>query len=92
MGSTMAFAGETATAALRDHAAKADIEKAIRQPIAITIPNASADLVRAMNSGTPVLPERKSEFAIQMKKWAASLTTGEDAPELVEKRRFAFWS
>lgn len=69
------------------------IEKAIRQPIAITIPNASADLVRAMNSGTPVLPERKSEFAIQMKKWASSLTTGEEALELAEpKRRFAFWS
>ena len=49
------------------------IEKAIRQPIAITIPNASSDLIRAMNTGSPVLPERKSDFAIQMKKWAASL-------------------
>jgi pilus assembly protein CpaE len=68
------------------------IEKAVRQPIAITIPNASADLVRAMNSGTPVPPERKSEFAVQMKKWVASLVAGETA-ELVEpKRRFAFWN
>ena len=31
------------------------IEKAIRQPITITIPNASADLIRAMNTGNPVL-------------------------------------
>ncbi len=68
------------------------IEKAIRQPIAITIPNASSDLIRAMNTGNPVLPERKSEFALQMKKWAASLVRGE-APEAPEpKRRFAFWS
>ena len=68
------------------------IEKAVRQPIAITIPNASAELTRAMNTGTPVLPERKSEFAIQMKKWAASLVAGGEA-ELVEpKRRFAFWN
>lgn len=68
------------------------IEKAVRQPIAITIPNASADLVRAMNSGNPVPPERKSEFAVQIKKWAASLVAGETA-ELVEpKRRFAFWN
>ncbi len=67
------------------------IEKAIRQPIAITIPNASSDLIRAMNTGNPVLPDRKSEFAIQMKKWAASLAGGD--PEPVEpKRRFAFWS
>jgi pilus assembly protein CpaE len=67
------------------------IEKAIRQPIAITIPNASADLIRAMNTGNPILPGRKSEFAIQMKKWAASLVPGQ-APALAEaKRRFAFW-
>ncbi len=38
------------------------IEKAIRQPIAITIPNSSTDLIRAMNTGNPVLPDRKSEF------------------------------
>lgn len=69
------------------------VEKAIRQPIAITIPNASSDLIRAMNTGNPVLPDRKSEFAIQMKKWAASLVPGEAAAEVVEpKRRFAFWN
>jgi pilus assembly protein CpaE len=70
------------------------IEKAIRQPIAITIPNASSDLIRAMNTGTPILPDRRSEFAIQMKKWAASLVAEDDKPvEAAEpKRRFAFWS
>lgn len=68
------------------------IEKAIRQPIAITIPNASLDLIRAMNTGSPVLPDRKSDFAIQMKKWAATLVP-EAEPETAEpKRRFAFWS
>jgi len=68
------------------------IEKAIRQPIAITIPNASADLIRAMNTGNPVLPDRKSEFALQMKKWAASLVRGEEIGAAEPKRRFAFWS
>lgn len=70
------------------------IEKAIRQPIAITIPNASSDLIRAMNTGTPILPDRRSEFAIQMKKWAASLVPEKEKPaETAEpKRRFAFWS
>ena len=70
------------------------IEKAIRQPIAITIPNASSDLIRAMNTGTPILPDRRSEFAIQMKKWAASLVPEKEKPgESAEpKRRFAFWS
>jgi pilus assembly protein CpaE len=68
------------------------IEKAIRQPIAITIPNASSDLIRAMNTGNPILPERKSEFANQMKKWAAGLVPVE-AVEIAEpKKKFAFWS
>jgi len=67
------------------------IEKAIRQPVAVTIPNASSDLIRAMNTGNPVLPDRKSEFAIQMKKWAASLVGGELAEAAEPKRRFAFW-
>ena len=68
------------------------IEKAIRQPIAITIPNASSDLIRAMNTGSPVLPERKSDFAIQMKKWAATLVPGAEQETVEPKRRFAFWS
>jgi len=69
------------------------IEKAIRQPIAITIPNASVDLIRAMNTGSPVLPDRRSEFAIQMKKWAASVVRGEAVVEQAEhRRRFAFWN
>lgn len=70
------------------------IEKAIRQPIAITIPNASTDLIRAMNTGTPILPDRRSEFAMQMKKWAASLVPEDEKQvEAAEpKRRFAFWS
>jgi len=67
------------------------IEKAIRQPIAITIPNASSDLIRAMNTGNPVQPERKSEFALEMKKWAASLVRGEAVEVPEPKRRFAFW-
>ncbi len=52
------------------------IEKAIRQPISITIPNCSSELIRAMNTGTPLAPESKSEFASQVRKWAASLVPG----------------
>jgi pilus assembly protein CpaE len=70
----------------------AQIEKALRQPIFLTVPNASSDLIRAMNTGTPVLPDHKSEFAIRMKKWAAALA-GEDEPDRNEpKRKFAFWN
>ncbi len=68
------------------------IERSIRQPIAITIPSSTTDLMRAMNTGTPLSPERKTEFVLQMKKWAASLLpltsdTITDAP----KRKFSLW-
>jgi len=52
------------------------IEKAIRQPISITIPNGSCELIRAMNTGTPMEPASKTEFAVQMRKWVASLVPG----------------
>ncbi len=68
------------------------IEKAIRQPISVTIPSSPQDLVRAMNTGTPVSPDRKTEFVMQMKKWAASLVpmSTELVPE-EPKRRFSLW-
>lgn len=68
------------------------IERAIQKPIALTIPNASSDLIQAMNTGSPVLPDRKSEFAIQMKKWAAALVPDAEQEPLEPKRRFAFWN
>jgi pilus assembly protein CpaE len=70
----------------------AQIQKAVPQPLLITIPNASSDLIRAMNTGSPVLPDRKSEFAIQMKKWAAGLAGDSGAGAAEPKRRFAFWN
>src|SRR2546430_7416502 len=54
------------------------IEKAIRQPISITISNNVSELIRAMNTGTPINSESKSDFAIQMGKWAASLVRSEE--------------
>ena len=67
------------------------IEKAIRQPVSITLPSNPSDLMRAMNTGTPLPPERRSEFVMQMKKWANSLVpiTQEMAEE--PKRRFGLW-
>ena len=70
------------------------IEKAVRQPISMTIPNCSTELICAMNTGTPVDPESRSDFAASMRKWAASLVPEAEKPQLqIEpKRRFAFWS
>jgi pilus assembly protein CpaE len=68
------------------------IEKAIRQPVTITIPNSSSDLIQAMNTGNPILPDRKSEFSIQMRKWAASLVPAGASVVAEPKKRFTFWN
>ncbi len=67
------------------------IENAIRQPIAITMPNYSAALIRAMNTGTPVTHDQKSEFAIQMKKWAGSLVPSSEVVQEQPKRKFSLF-
>jgi len=68
------------------------IEKAVRLPIAIRISNQYTDLVRAINVGQPVLPERKSEFTLQLLKWA-SVTAGvkELVSQAPQKKRLGLW-
>jgi len=67
------------------------IENAIRQPISITMPNHSVALIRAMNTGTPILPDQKSEFAFQMKKWAGTLAPCAEVVQEQPKRKFSLW-
>jgi pilus assembly protein CpaE len=50
------------------------IEKAIRLPIAIKLPNSYTELVRSVNLGEPIAPNRKSEFSLQLINWVASVT------------------
>jgi pilus assembly protein CpaE len=67
------------------------IENAIRQPISITMPNHSVALIRAMNTGTPIAPDQKSEFALQMKKWAGSLAPSVEIVPEQPKKKFSLW-
>jgi pilus assembly protein CpaE len=67
------------------------IEKAIRHPVSITLPTSSTELIRAVDTGEPVSPEKRSEFASQIKNWASMLAPAKEG--LTDtKRRFAFWS
>ena len=67
------------------------IEKAIRHPVAITLPTSSTELIRAVDTGEPISPEKRSEFVSQIKNWASTLAPVKDAPTET-KRRFAFWN
>ena len=71
------------------------IEKAIRLPVAIRLPNSYADLVRSANLGEPISLKNKSEFTSQFMKWANTLV-GSTAPAAVPEPKkasgiFAMW-
>jgi pilus assembly protein CpaE len=81
------------------------IEKAVRLPVAIRLPNCYVELVRSVNLGEPVMHDSKSEFAVQMAKWATTLagvasSQGQNIPPskaaLLEEKKassvFAFFS
>jgi pilus assembly protein CpaE len=68
------------------------IEKAVHLPIAFKIPNNYGELVRSINIGEPLTPDSKSEFSVQMTKWAASLVkVAMPAAAEPAKKRFALW-
>ena len=69
------------------------IEKTVRFPIAVAIPNNYFELLRAINDGEPVSPERKSEFNQKLAGWASQIVFGMAGPEGAAKKKqgFAFW-
>lgn len=68
------------------------ITKAVRLPVALTIPNSSTELITAMNTGKPITPASRSEFAKQMRNWATSLAGPVAGDVTAAKRSFSFWT
>lgn len=68
------------------------IEKAIRLPVAIRLPNNYTDLVRSVNLGEPIPVSRKNDFTLQFAKWASSLAgAAAPAPAAKKESRFAMF-
>jgi pilus assembly protein CpaE len=68
------------------------IEKAVHLPIAFKIPNNYSELIQSINIGEPLTPDSKSEFSVQLMKWAATLVKA--VPTTVQepaKKKFALW-
>ena len=57
------------------------IEKAIRLPVEIQLPNSYTELVRSVNLGEPLSAKLKSEFTTQLTKWA-NLVVGSNSNTL----------
>jgi pilus assembly protein CpaE len=76
----------------RDAVSTEHIEKAIRLPISIRIPNNYNELVHSINAGVPISPEKKSDFSLHIRKWADAIvgSSGAEMPAPA-KKRFALW-
>jgi pilus assembly protein CpaE len=76
----------------RDAVTIEQIEKAVHLPIAIKIPNNYSELVRAINTGNSLPADRRSDFSLQIIKWATSLVGASETPvQEPAKKRFALW-
>jgi pilus assembly protein CpaE len=71
------------------------IEKAIRVPVAIQLPNSYAELVRSANLGEPISLKGKSEFTTQFMNWAntvvGSIATTPEGKVKPKSKMFAMW-
>jgi pilus assembly protein CpaE len=57
------------------------IKKLVRLPISVAVPNNYFELLRAINDGEPIAPQRRSDFNQALAKWANRLAGGMAAPE-----------
>ena len=69
------------------------IEKAVRFPVSIAIANNYGELLKAINEGQPIPPQRRSEFNQQLMRWSSQIVHGGATVEKPAKKksRFAFW-
>ncbi len=68
------------------------IEKTVRFPIFVSVPNNYFELLRASNDGEPIPPQRRSEFNQAISRWANQIDNGANGgePLSVKKKLFAF--
>jgi pilus assembly protein CpaE len=76
-----------------DAVSSEQIQAAVRFPVWMAIPNAYAELVRAINAGQPVRAQHRSPFAQHISKWADRLISVSSTPtaQPAPKKRFSLW-
>jgi pilus assembly protein CpaE len=63
------------------------IEKAVRFPISVAVPNNYFELLRAINDGEPIPPQRRSEFNQAIGRWANQIVNGMTSPAPAAKKK-----
>lgn len=90
---------ESATSKLRvvvnrstatDSVTSDQIEKAVRFPISIAIPNNYFELQRAINDGEPIPPQRRSAFSLALTRWANRIVYGMSGAKPPAEKRGLF--
>jgi pilus assembly protein CpaE len=71
-------------AAIRDD----QIERTIRMPISLLVPNSYAEVIDAINSGTPLPSTSKSELANTIERWTDTLVERPVVARVEPRRRF----
>jgi pilus assembly protein CpaE len=66
------------------------IEKAVRFPITISVPNNYFELQRSINDGEPIPPRRRSEFNQALARWTSCIVHGLNAPKAAPAKRTFF--
>ncbi len=99
LGLTETSAGKLRVAINRsssqDAISKEQIEKVVKFPVSISIPNNYAELLRAVNAGEPIWPQRRSEFTTRLTRWVQQLA-GQQTPVSAlsphaSRKRLPFW-
>ena len=72
---------------------KDDIERALRFPVSVEVPNSYMELVKAINAGQPIVPGTKGRFTQSLAKWARTLAdlTETSFRQTPAKKRFSLW-
>jgi pilus assembly protein CpaE len=63
------------------------IEKVIHKRVYLTIPNSYAEIIEAINTGTPVTPAGKSELIRSFSRWAENVAHARQTPSSVEPKK-----
>lgn len=82
-------------ASSQDAIGQEQIEKVVKFPVSVSIPNNYGELLGAVNAGEPIWPHRRSEFTSRLTRWASRLAGQQDAVSTLSqqssRKRFAFW-
>jgi pilus assembly protein CpaE len=66
------------------------IEKAVRFPISVSVPNNYFELLRAINDGEPIPPQRRTEFNQALARWANRIVHGVGGPKPAAEKKGLF--